>query len=165
MQFYCFYVYIYRMNVICFMMIIFFYLNEIKIIIESVNTPYVYVLGDFNADIQSDSVFGSELVEFCTLNKLDFIDRITLPSSSFTFISQAHGTTSWLDHIVLLQPLDGHLFLMHLLLIMLYVLIFSFIQARQTRPNSGGVADGHPRFDKGGVAIIFYFIRVKNRTF
>ena len=30
----------------------------------------------------------------------------------------------------------------------------------------GGVAEGHPRFDKGGVAIIFfYFLRVKNRTF
>ena len=38
-------------------------------------------------------------------------------------------------------------------------------QARQTRPNSGGVAEGHPRFDKGGVAIIFYFLSVKNRTF
>ena len=40
-------------------------------------------------------------------------------------------------------------------------------QPRQTRPNSGGgVAEGHPiRFDKGGVAIIFYFLRVKNRTF
>ena len=36
-------------------------------------------------------------------------------------------------------------------------------------PNSakfrGGVADGHPRFDDGGVAIIFYSLRVKNRTF
>ena len=39
------------------------------------------------------------------------------------------------------------------------------VQARQTRPNSGGVAEGHPRFDKGGVAIFFYFLRVKNRTF
>ena len=39
------------------------------------------------------------------------------------------------------------------------------IQARQTRPNSGGVAEGHPRFDKGGVAIIFYLLRVKSRTF
>ena len=38
-------------------------------------------------------------------------------------------------------------------------------QARQTRPNSGGVAEGHPRFDKGGVAVIFYFVHVKNRTF
>ena len=43
--------------------------------------------------------------------------------------------------------------------------VFPWIQARQTRPNSGGVAEGHPRFDKGGVAIIFYFLRVKNRTF
>ena len=35
-------------------------------------------------------------------------------------------------------------------------------QARQTRPNSGGVAEGHLRLDKGGgVAIIFYFLRVK----
>ena len=38
-------------------------------------------------------------------------------------------------------------------------------QARQTRPNSGGVAEGHPRFDKGGVAIIFHILRVKNRAF
>ena len=34
-------------------------------------------------------------------------------------------------------------------------------QARQTRPNSGGVAEGHPRFDKGGVAIIFTFYALK----
>ena len=43
------------------------------------------------------------------------------------------------------------------------------MQARQTRPNSGGgVAEGQPnepRFDKGRVAIIFYFLRVKNITF
>ena len=39
------------------------------------------------------------------------------------------------------------------------------LQARQTRPNSGGVAEGHPRFDKGGIAIIFHFLRVKNFTF
>ena len=39
-------------------------------------------------------------------------------------------------------------------------------QARQTRPNSGGVAEGHPRFDKGGgLQYFFYFLRVENRTF
>ena len=27
----------------------------------------------------------------------------------------------------------------------------TYSQARQTRPNSGGVAEGHPRFDKGGL--------------
>ena len=39
-------------------------------------------------------------------------------------------------------------------------------QARQTRPNSGGVAEGQPRFDKGGgVAIIFHFLCVRNIAF
>ena len=33
-------------------------------------------------------------------------------------------------------------------------------QARQTRPNSGGVAEGQSRFDKGGVAIIFYALKI-----
>ena len=50
-------------------------------------------------------------------------------------------------------------------LIIMTKIYVSNTQARQTRPNSGGVAEGHPRFDKGGVAIIFYFLRVKNRTF
>ena len=40
-------------------------------------------------------------------------------------------------------------------------LIVSGIQARQTRPNSGGVAEGHPRFDKKGVAIIFYALKIE----
>ena len=55
-----------------------FYLNKIKIFIESANTPYVFVLGDFNADIQSDSVFGSELVEICNLNLILLIDYTSI---------------------------------------------------------------------------------------
>ena len=31
--------------------------------------------------------------------------------------------------------------------------------------GGGGVAEGQPRFDKGGVAIIFYFLRDKDITF
>ena len=51
-------------------------------------------MGDYNANIKSESVFGSELIEFCDLNNLCFIDK------SYTFISQAHHTTSWLDHCI-----------------------------------------------------------------
>ena len=54
-------------------------------VIYFTETPYVFVLGDFNADIQSGSVFGTELVEFCNLSKLDFIDKCLLHSSSFTY--------------------------------------------------------------------------------
>ena len=55
-------------------------------------------MGDYNANIKSESVFGSELIEFCDLNNLCFIDKSSLLPDSF--ISQTHHTTSWLDHCI-----------------------------------------------------------------
>ena len=65
-------------------------------IIDAAFAPYVFVLGDFNADINYDSVFGSELIEYCVTNSLCCIGKL-LPDS-ITFYSATHGTTSWLDH-------------------------------------------------------------------
>ena len=62
------------MNVTCFMTLIVFYLNKLQCIIGLANTPYIFILGDYNADIQSESVFGSELINLCD-NSLCFIDR------------------------------------------------------------------------------------------
>ena len=77
-----------------------FYLSKLQCIIDSANTPYIFILGDFNADIQSTSMFGAELIDFCDNNNLCFIDKEKLLPDSFTFVSQAHGTTSWLDHCI-----------------------------------------------------------------
>ena len=77
-----------------------FYLSKLQCIIDSANTPYVFILGDFNADIQNTSIFGAELLDFCDNNTLCFLDKEFLPPDSFTYISQAHGTTSWLDHCI-----------------------------------------------------------------
>ena len=52
-----------------------FYLNKLQCIIEAANTPYVFILGDYNANIQSESIFGYELINFCDINSLCFIDR------------------------------------------------------------------------------------------
>ena len=41
-----------------------FYLDKFKCIIESANTPYVYILGDFNADIQSQSMGLISIYEY-----------------------------------------------------------------------------------------------------
>ena len=48
-----------------------------------------------------------------------------------------------------------------------YAEFFSgYEQARQTRPNSGGLQRAIQDSTKGGgVAIFFYFLHVKNRTF
>ena len=40
--------------------------------------PYVFALGDYNANMQSESVFGPELIGFCDLNNLCFIDKSSL---------------------------------------------------------------------------------------
>ena len=42
-----------------------FYLDKIRCIIDAASTPYIFLLGDFNADLKSESVLGSELIEFC----------------------------------------------------------------------------------------------------
>ena len=39
-------------------------------------------------------MFGAEFINFCNNNNLCFIDREKLSPDSFTFVSQAHGTTS-----------------------------------------------------------------------
>ena len=57
-------------------------------------------MGDFNADIKSSSIFLSELIEFCNMNDLCFIDKSMLLSDTFTYVSQSHNTTSWLDHCI-----------------------------------------------------------------
>ena len=77
-----------------------FYLSKLQCTIDSAQTPYIFILGDFNADIQSTSMFGAELIDFCNNNNLCFIDKEKLPPDSFTFVSQAHGTTSWIDHCI-----------------------------------------------------------------
>ena len=71
-----------------------FYLDKIRCIIDAASTPYIFVLGDFNADVKSDSVFGSELIEYCDNNILCCIGKSMLLPDSFTFYSAAHGTTS-----------------------------------------------------------------------
>ena len=100
-----------------------FYLSKIQCIIASSNTPYVFILGDFNADIQSTSIFGAELIDFCDNTELCFIDKEMLFPDTFTYTSQAHG---WITALLRCQV--NLLYLMYRSLIMLYVLtIFHYV--------------------------------------
>ncbi|CAK1546365.1 unnamed protein product [Leptosia nina] len=75
-------------------------LAQITAIIDECDTEAVYVLGDFNADPQQ--LFGRELTNFCNDNQLHCIDQDLLgcDSGTYTYISDAYGTRSWLDHCV-----------------------------------------------------------------
>ncbi|XP_052751474.1 uncharacterized protein LOC128200826 [Galleria mellonella] len=78
-------------------------LGEICAIVENNDSQTVFILGDYNAHPHGQ--FGKELLHFCTEQQLICadIEKLGLNSDSYTFISDAHGTKSWLDHILVTQ--------------------------------------------------------------
>lgn len=78
-------------------------LSEICAIIESTNISAVFMLGDFNAS--PTELFGREILKFCTDQNWRCADFELLGSMSgtYTFISDVHGTTSWLDHCLVTE--------------------------------------------------------------
>ena len=77
-----------------------FYLAKMLHILDEFESPYVYICGDFNANLLQTSRFGKELRKVCSDNCLIISDELMLPAHTFTFVSICHGSTSWLDHVV-----------------------------------------------------------------
>ncbi|KAJ8737185.1 hypothetical protein PYW07_000456 [Mythimna separata] len=75
-------------------------LGVMSSIIEDNGIEYAVALGDFNANI--GNMFYKELCCYCKDQDWICADLNMLGESSntFTFLSEAHGTCSWLDHCV-----------------------------------------------------------------
>ncbi|XP_063545821.1 uncharacterized protein LOC134753808 [Cydia strobilella] len=73
-------------------------LSTVSAIVNNNNTESVYILGDFNA--HPGGLFYNELSCFCDDQGwiCADIEKLGLQSSTYTFVSDAHGSTSWLDH-------------------------------------------------------------------
>ena len=83
-------------------------LEELKMIIDELDTTSVTIIGDFNADVVNPlHPHGPLLTHFSGDNGLVISSERMLPSDSFSFISEMNpGQLSWLDHCVSTQ--DGH---------------------------------------------------------
>lgn len=69
--------------------------------IEDYGSTCTYVVGDFNADISKDnSLFAKQLLQFCYANNLIIWSKMFLPVKSYTYVSEAWHTVSWLDHCI-----------------------------------------------------------------
>ena len=77
-----------------------FCLGKIRTIVEEFDSPYVYVFGDLNADVEKQTSFGCELRAFCQESDLIIADSVFLKRGSVTHVNEGHGTESWLDHVV-----------------------------------------------------------------
>ena len=78
----------------------------IESVLDDQTVNNVCILGDFNADPQKGR-FWSELLFL--INNYNLIPDINyLSNDSFTYLSPAHNTTSWLDHILCSQNLCNY---------------------------------------------------------
>ena len=60
-----------------------FYLSKLFQIIDEFQSPYIFVCGDFNANIRSPSQFGDDLLQLCSDNSLCLADALFLPRNTF----------------------------------------------------------------------------------
>ena len=60
------------------------------------------IIGDWNANVNNNAIFGAELISFCEEHGyiISDVDKFGLESGAFTYLSESHGTTSWIDHCV-----------------------------------------------------------------
>ncbi len=86
------------------------YLHRLAFInsfIQDSTCSNIYVTGDMNADLlDSKSLFSKHMIQFSDDNNLILSSKECLPTNSYTYISEAWHTTSWLDHCI--STADGH---------------------------------------------------------
>ena len=76
-------------------------LTAISNIIDEIDCTSVLVIGDWNADAsKTSSWFHRYVAKFCQENGYIWSSGIHLPDNTFTYVSEAWGSTSWLDHCV-----------------------------------------------------------------
>ena len=75
-------------------------IGKLSATIEDSDMYNFIILGDFNSAV--DTPFESELLAFCSAYELTISDyqRYGRGSGQFTYVSDVHNSTSWLDHII-----------------------------------------------------------------
>ena len=66
------------------------------------STTCFVINGDWNANLREgcNSLFAKHMVQSCDDNGFILSSKVLLPADSFTHVSEAWGSVSWLDHIV-----------------------------------------------------------------
>ena len=76
------------------------YIGRLEACVNESTSGSVCLFGDFNADALQNKHNWRTLTNFCNANEYVMSDTAILPVNSFTYVSEAHSSVSWLDHIV-----------------------------------------------------------------
>jgi len=81
-----------------------YYLSRIDSLISDYNSPYIIALGDYNAHVSQSGhhghKFGEHFLHFCQEENITLSDVALLPDDTYTYLSDAHSSMSWIDHLV-----------------------------------------------------------------
>ena len=71
-------------------------------VVEELETSCFAIVGDWNADLRNPdrSLFASHMLDFCEESDLLISSCSFLPRDSYSYVSSAWQTVSWLDHVV-----------------------------------------------------------------
>ena len=76
------------------------HLGKLTAMIDDAESTRIAFVGDFNA--ARNTPFDRELQQWCLEHSMTLSDCVLLDGNSdvHTYVSEAHGTTSWLDHVI-----------------------------------------------------------------
>ena len=72
------------------------HLSKVNSICESVGDCNLCVVGDFNAS--ETNMLGKLLNNFYAEYSYLISDKLLLPADNFTYVSDCHGSSTWIDH-------------------------------------------------------------------
>ena len=73
---------------------------KIQAISDSFESANIFIVDDFNTEIKKPSLFTPFLNGFTYDCYLIRNDTLLLPSDAFTYVCDALGSVSWLDHVL-----------------------------------------------------------------
>ena len=82
-------------------------MGQLISIVNDLNSPNIFLVGDFNADINAKTLFGKHLRDFCDDNNMICSTVDKLPRDSYSYVSYAWHTCSWLDHCISTHSADN----------------------------------------------------------
>ena len=77
-------------------------LGYINAVTNDLDTTCFVIVGHWNANIRNggESMFARHMSQLCMDNSYILSSQALLPTESYTHVSEAWGSVSWLDHIV-----------------------------------------------------------------
>ena len=76
-------------------------LTKLHNIVSECDSSCISIVGDFNANVKTNANFAVLMKEFCEQFNYVWTSCNMLPNDTYTYVSAAWDSCSWLDHCIL----------------------------------------------------------------